>query len=400
MKAAPNKTMKPYCRAPIKGLFQVLDYASDQQWPDLLLAFLVLCRFQQGKIPCTTGGANSISKYLGVSRKRATQLFETLQKIASGPLPQDHVLLQPEVWRSMVSDVDGKSIPDKKGKFPFIVIVPDPHGSYLYFPAIFFDGTGRGTSHPPIQRLRSIYPKPTCLDAIKLLMLLYLHYDLEMHGGCDPRTFCYSWVKKGEWGKKGEGAFGYYGKKQDGRMTWHFFLVGQQGRTLHINQEFLVTVTQGDQDRFLEAFRHLREQNLVYEVGYVFEDNPMEKAGGEPLYPIWVFDQYLRDRAKELDSGLGGLYSDCMNITTRSGLMDEFYHDWKQSIFEPYELAGCASNMFAIAAPTIQACVLSVIRPRYYASTSANTQGYLQDVNRAHYWKNQLKTAFTNEYAF
>lgn len=141
---------------------------------------------------------------------------------------------------------------------------------------------------------------------------------------------------------------------------------------------------EGDERRFRQAFEHLSQLHLLYEIAMVFDDDPLVNPGAEMMYPLYVWDQAIRDKAKSERSGLGGLYNEAFDRLDRSAIGEHIRYF---TFSDDSTRSRSGSGFFVYGADCREAKVLSVYRLKYRPHTKDTGAGVDTKRERTAAWK-------------
>ena len=79
----------------LKVLWKLLTHFRGDEWVVPILAYLVLCKHQQGGKAFTTAGTLVIAKVLGVTRYRAEKLIRELEQVQWGASQEQAIVSHP-----------------------------------------------------------------------------------------------------------------------------------------------------------------------------------------------------------------------------------------------------------------------------------------------------------------
>ncbi len=171
-------------------------------------------------------------------------------------------------------------------------------------------GAGKGT--PPLRKLiNDICLKHERLDAINLLLHLYFHHRLVECGGVDPSLICRRWHEVNKIEIPAEA----HHRTREG-LNW--FGVVQRTPELKFSDE-LVSLFDGSHQRCLRGADPSERLHLLHESAMVFDEDPLASNRTEALFPLYVYDSYIREKSEEAIP-VGGLSEHAANALARSGL--------------------------------------------------------------------------------
>jgi hypothetical protein len=351
-------------------------------WEDALLGYIVLARYSQPKNNyITTAGAPAISHKLGITRHKADQVLATLKSVRWGDQPQEAAMVDYRTWLSASAQEPVKL----KGRYP-VKVLPHYGDTRIYMPNSLVDGIGQGTASPPLMQLREIQPKRDRLDAIRLLLTLYEEHSYLDYGGVNPKLAHRPWVYTGSL-FDGYFELGYQGSSPTHSRTFHFWMIQKCPDPVVLGKVFVNRLMGGDERRFRQAFDHLSELYLFYEVAMVFDDDPLVNPNAEMMYPLYVWDRNIREKAKDDSSGLGGLYSHAFDRMDRSYIVEDLRGD---TFSDGAARSSSGSGFYVYGADCREAKVLSVYRLKYLPHTKDTGAGIDAEKERTARWKHSF----------
>jgi hypothetical protein len=242
-----------------------------------LATYLVLAR-GAGKGKETIWGANSCSKYTGMTYYRAKQAIEWLEQ--QGIITKK----SQKEWRlNLDEDEDGVALSNA-----------------------LIEGIGAGKNNPPLARLETIRHcshgmAEARLDTLMVLVHLYRHHLLADCGGVNPRAGIYR-----EW----QPAENSYGTTQTDLIGSNAALYEIQGSNRIVSTKFIaeslfyIDDEAERHERFWDAFNNLKELRWLYEVTQVWSADPHQDSRAEPLYTLYVHDISSRDTDPYLSTAI------------------------------------------------------------------------------------------------
>lgn len=248
-----------------------------------VMSYLVLVRGTSARSKgVTTHGANSIATRSGMTYYRAEQALAWL--VSAGYIER------------LADDTDQ---PNKKRKARWR-IMEKPDVRELPLANSLLDGIGRGKEHPPLERIYSdvrlgkhLVKADARLDALMVLLRLYLHHSLADFGGVNPRSGVFrQWVATEN----------SYGEKvvdlEDTNAALYEIQGGNQMVYGQFSAEALFYVMDETERevRFWDAFRNLSRFGFVYEAIQVWSADPEKDKKAEPLYTLYVKDRHAREQ--------------------------------------------------------------------------------------------------------
>jgi hypothetical protein len=259
-----------------------------------IMSYLVLARHTQGRGEwqrmLSTSGAKAIHNKTGIPYRKAVRSLEWLEKA---------VLITPinEVTKQKLP-----SLPEYFGKVKtrattIRCVLHDFPEPLIYLANTLVDGTrGAGEKCPPLMRIMDEIPisnhfkkAETRLDAIMLLLHLYLHHELDEFGGVNPHTAIY-----GKWEHISDAIENLppvYHPLQKFAITKG----NTTTKTRFINDTlFYISNEETRCKRFWNALDNLRTLGFLYEVIQLWDDNPFTVKGAEILYPLYILDRHAR----------------------------------------------------------------------------------------------------------
>lgn len=246
--------------------------------------FLVLARHATGfgiggYEPYTLSGAgvNSIHEKAGVSEETARGVIERLQSYG---------VIRP-------------AAADEKNAFGFARWVILQGALDLSLPHAFTDGLKRNAAVSPLRRVRAvkvdepyisqmadISANELRLDALMVLLHVYMNTRMEDFGGLNPQCAYRSWTTKSQTEKASAIRWGAEPAKETSAY-WSFtnqcmqHVVGQGSKTL---------VEAARSNRFWNAWRHIKGSGLVYEAVTLFDVPPGSNASARAEFTLRVND--------------------------------------------------------------------------------------------------------------
>ena len=345
---------------------------------DAVLGYLVLSKHVDPKTRITTAGANAIANKLGLTRHKADQVLTQLKEIRWGEQPTDAAIVDYRVW----ADIHSDEVVKLGGRYP-VKVLPIYGEKRIYMPNSLVDGIGAGKEAPPLMRIREIQPKQHRLDAIRLFLKLYEEHSYLDYGGVNPKMVHREWQYTGFMSDR-HSELGYRGPSPTDSRTFHFWIIQKPSGSVLPGKLFLDQCMAGDEGRFQQAFKHLAELHLLYEVAMVFDADPLGTPEAEAMYPLYVWDRAIREKADKDNSGLGGLYREAFNRLDRSGLVS----DLRYAIFaDDSARTRVGTGLFVYGAYSQEAKVLSVYRLKYLPITKDTGAGFESERVRTAAWK-------------
>ncbi len=335
------------------------------------LAYIVLARHSKGGCLITTAGEGAIRNCFGGSRHKADKLIKVLRKTQWGSGDQDVALLDTGVWNHLT----GNSLP-LYGNNIRTKVLPVPEGPRVWLPNDLVDGVGAGKNNPPLRKIMDHLPKPDRADTLWLLLKLYENHSLLDYGGIDPA------ILRNPWECYKEGQFvedipvGLLETK-GGLFFCSAIPPETPAKNPHTNNLFISEVTKGDSERFWAALANLRKLNLIYEVAMVY-DGDVTHPESNPLYPLYVFDRYRRNKAKEKGGLPSGLASDMLSAAV--GVLGDIH----RNVF-------CVGKrLFVYVSETENAEVCNIMRLQYLPRTEDMVAGEQQEEHQINLWRKRL----------
>jgi hypothetical protein len=244
-----------------------------------LATYLVLAR-GAGKGKETIWGANSCSKYTGMTYYRAKQAIEWLEQ---------------------------QGIITKKSQKEWALNIDDDEDGVALSNALI-EGIGAGRNNPPLARLENIKHSShgmaeAKLDTLMVLIHLYRHHLLADCGGVNPRAGIYR-----EW----QPAENSYGTTQIDLIGSNAAIYEIQGNNKIVSTKFIaeslfyIDDEAERHERFWDAFNNLKELRWLYEVTQVWSSDPHQDSRAEPLYTLYVHDLSSRDTDPYLSKAIHG----------------------------------------------------------------------------------------------
>ena len=352
--------------------------AEHTNWADAVLGYLVLSKHVNPESRVTTAGAPAIANKLGLTRHRADQVLAQLKEVRWGEQPTDAALVDYRVWAETHPEGAGKL----GGRYP-VKALPIYGENRIYMPNTLVEGIGAGKEAPPLMRVREIQPKQHRLDALRLLLKLYEEHSYLDYGGVNPKIVRREWQYTGFLTDRYM-ELGYRGSSPTDSRTFHFWIIQKPSGSVLPGKLFLDQCMDGDECRFQQAFKHLEELHLLYEVAMVFDADPLRNPGAEAMYPLYVWDRTIREKADKDNSGLGGLYREALNRLDRSGLESDF----RYAIFaDEAARTRAGTGLFVYGADSREAKVLSVYRLKHLPLTKDTGAGFEAERLRTAAWR-------------
>ena len=194
---------------------------------------------------------------------------------------------------------DDTDQPNKKRKARWRIL-ENPDGLELPLANSLLDGIGRGIGHPPLERIynnvslgKHLVKADARLDALMVLLRLYLHHSLADFGGVNPRSgvFANGWRPRTTLGEKVMDLEGtnaaLYEIAGGNQMVYGKFSA---------EALFYVTDEAEREVRFWDAFHNLSRFGFVYEAIQVWSADPEKDKKAEPLYTLYVKDRHAREQ--------------------------------------------------------------------------------------------------------
>lgn len=348
-----------------------------------LMAYMVLSRGVnvRGSKRISTHGANSISTRTGMSYRTAEAALDTVEQIGIAHKAGDKT--------------DAASPKKHHARW---ILQDEPIDVYLA--NSLTDGIGQGKQNPPLMRIYNQVSLGTNglmsdarLDAVMVLVHLYLHQDMQGCGGVNPRVGIYrEWTAAHSWGAADEDI-------ADGRASSVTDIEGTNAALYEIEggnnvmftkfaAEALFYVADADErnSRFWSAFHNLRRLGFLYEVTQVWSGNPNGTNGkkAEPLYTLYIHDRHAREAEPYLQT-------DIHKAAFRTGAMDrmtEFADEFNES--------GESNILFTdrfrfIAAKKVGGFPIGIYRLRFRPKTRDVGLGIEAEQHRVAQWAATLK---------
>lgn len=265
----------------ILNLLQVDRMVQQGAGAEEVMAYLVLVRGTSSRSKgVTTHGANSIATRTGMTYYRAEQALDWLASV--------------DYTEKLVDDTDQ---PNKKRKARWRIL-ENPDVLELPLANSLLDGIGRGKAHPPLERIynnvslgKHLVKADARLDALMVLLRLYLHHSLADFGGVNPRCGVFrQWVATEN----------SYGERvvdlEDTNAALYEIEGGSKMVYGKFSAEALFYVTDEAERRvrFWDAFYNLSRFGFVYEAIQVWSADPEKDKKAEPLYTLHVKDRHAR----------------------------------------------------------------------------------------------------------
>ncbi len=373
------------------GNFFIVSYpvlrniARQTQWAECLLAYLVLAKHKQWNRNITSAGAWAIAQKLQMTRAKADEIVETLKRVSIGDNGENAVM-EPGDW----SKISREEVASRVRTFPAKVLPPcGDDTDMVALPNVLIDGLGKGMSQPPVVKMIKM-DRDHRLDAVSLLLALYRHNRYADYGGINPACLSETWNAEGD-AIDGLVYLGLKGRKRDNGIDWRFWVVSPEGR-LRASDSFIEEATRGNGDALVRALEHLKDLNLIYRVAMVYDGDPLKSPQVEPLYPLFVYDRHIREKARQEGSGRGGLASEALNCLNRSCIASD--EDPNYAIFSEHQITGSGSGLFVYAGQCDDCHVSTVYRLRYQPHTRDIVMGTEAEHDRLSVWKQRLHNAF------
>lgn len=356
----------------ILNLLQVERMVQQGAGAEEVIAYLVLVRGTSARSKgVTTHGANSIATRSGMTYYRAGQALDWLA--SAGYIEQ------------FTDDTDQ---PNKKRKARWR-IMENPDVLELALANSLLDGIGRGKENPPLERIYSnvslgkhLVMADARLDALMVLLRLYLHHSLADFGGVNPRSGMFrQWVATEN----------SYGEKVINLEDTHAALYEIEGGSEMVYGKFsaealfYVADESERRVRFWDAFYNLSRFGLVYEAIQVWSANPEKDKKAEPLYTLYVKDRHAREQDPYLSREIH-------NTAFRFGALEahiEFY-DVEDGLDESRNIIGTGRFRF-IAGRKSGGFPVGIYRLRFRPHTRDTSKGMAAERRRVDEWGRCLR---------
>ena len=381
----------------------VIEAIADHDRAALVLAYLALKRYQQrNNRDVTTGGRNALGRVLGISQRRAMKLMDELRCIAWGPDHHETALVDAHDWNAVCGE--GEAVPlGHPGAGKGSNKVMPPCGSdFIYLPnQLTTVSTSKEFS--PLGQLYRIRDKTVRHHATLLMLALYDHLDMQHFGGTDPaETVFIPWRYEGKSRPVSSDyplTLGYMGQAK-GLHFWgvDFRAKDENYWSEHFTRshwDFIETITGETREtgskQFWKAYRALDDLGLVFHAAMVFDADPETDPDAEILYPLWIFNKAEKVRLDKRGFHEGGLAKEVQLMARRTGVDEEL----EEVITEVFSTAdGLDSEpmgFFVVAAPSHDAKVVGILRPRFIPNTMDGQAGWASIREKSAEWAERLK---------
>ena len=352
----------------ILNLLQVDRMVQQGAGAEEVMAYLVLVRGTSSRSKgVTTHGANSIATRSGMTYYRAEQALDWL---ASGGYIEQ-----------LVDDTDQ---PNKMRKARWRIL-ENRDVLELALANSLLDGVGRGKKHPPLERIynnvslgRHLVMADARLDALMVLLRLYLHHSLADFGGVNPRCGVFrQWV----------GTENSYGEKmmdlEDTNAALYEIEGGDEMVYVKFSAEALFYVTDETERevRFWDAFHNLSRFGFVYEAIQVWSADPEKDKKAEPLYTLYVKDRHAREQEPYLSREIH-------NAAFRCGALDAHLEFFVEDDSRNINRTG---RFRFIAARKSGGFPIGIYRLRFRPHTRDTSKGMAAEQRRVSEWAQCLR---------
>lgn len=261
--------------------------------------FLVLARHATGlsvagfdPYKLSGAGINSIHEKAGVSEENARGVMERLKEggFIRPVSPETRKAYGHARWEVMQGKLD------------------------LDLPHVFVDSPKGVNATSPMKRVKDtkVYPRYAAalkglsdtelrLDALMLLLAIYLHTDMDAYGGLDPKCAFRKWEIQSQVPKK-EGI--RWGAEPDKNTTTAYVAFMAECLQHDAKVSAKATLTQPQKDRFWNAWHHLQEVGLIYEAVSLFDTDPESNGRARQLVSIRINDFHAGSISKTGDPSL------------------------------------------------------------------------------------------------
>lgn len=359
----------------ILNLLQVERMAQQGAGAEEVMAYLALVRGTSARSKgVTTHGANSVATRSGMTYYRAEQALDWL---ASGGYIE-----------KLADDTDQPNM-KRKAKWR---IMENPDVLELPLANTLLDGIGRGKEHPPLERIynnvslgKHLVKADARLDALMVLLRLYLHHSLADFGGVNPRSGVFrQWAATEN--SDGEKVIDL----DDTNAALYEIEDGNQIVYGKFSAEALFYVTdETERDvRFWDAFHNLSRFGFVYEAIQVWSADPQKDKKAEPLYTLYVKDRHARAQDPYLSREIH-------NTAFRLGALDPYieFSDpdvEEDDLDESRNIVGTGRFRF-IAARKSGGFPIGIYRLRFRAHTRDTSKGMAAEQRRVSEWAQCLR---------
>lgn len=364
------------------------EIASQTQFVDAVLGYLVLRKSAQGGKELCTAGAPSIAKSLGVTRYKADEILKLLRSVKWGDGPEDCVITTPETWNKATGD----KVPEIIRRYP-VKVLPACGEEQIALPNTFVDGLEGYEEYSPVRQLRELDPKADRLDVVRLLLKLYQHQSLVDYGGVDPKVIYRGWQDQGSVSPGYQEHFarpvalGYLGGDFSAGDNLHYWLA-QPREGCQASPSLLLHIG-GTEARFWKLLGHLQKLRLFYEVAVVFDADPLQSLSAEPCYPLYTFDRQAREEQAEL--GLGGLALKIQDYAAETGFLRRKHLEDLPAAIDLHTKEPVA-GLFLFAAPNQTARLITILRLRFRAHTQDTGEGIERERGKIEKWTRCFST--------
>ena len=275
---------------------------------EAILGYIVLSRHTKGKGTdagkFTAAGTQAIAEKVGLTRTKAEKALTWLSTHYPSLSPRDKKI--PFIVSADEARKKSPHIPahfgQARAKHTQIRWVLNPGENLLYLANALVDGLGRGKENPPLQRIYNqvkpdfaagISMSAARLDVVMVLLHLYRHHDLEGCGGVNPRACVYR-----EWDLVADADYENAVQPIEGTNAILYAIEGGSRRLFPSFAREALSYVEEDKERntrFSCAFHNLQRLGLLYEVLVIWDSNPIENSGAEPLYTLYIHDRHARE---------------------------------------------------------------------------------------------------------
>jgi hypothetical protein len=364
----------------------------------LVLAYLTLkCGQQKHDNKVVTWGRNKLMNVLGVSQRHAMKLMDELRGIAWGPGHHQTAVVDARDWNAVCTKDELVPIGHPGGGNGSNKVMPPLGDDYIYLPNQLTEKAD-SKEYSPLGQLSRISDKAVRYHATMLLLALYDHLDMQHFGGADPGETVYiPWRYEGQsYPVSGDYplTLGYMGKAEklhfwgvdfraDDSAAWSQSLTTTSWKFIEaITGETAKTGA----DQFWAAWSALRKLGLAYHAAMVFDADPVKDPDAELLYPLWIFNKAERKRLNDRGSHEGGLAKEVQLMARRTGVDDEL----EEAVIAVFSAAAGMSDepmgFFVVAAPSKDAKVFGILRPRFIPNTGDGQAGWASIRDKSARW--------------
>lgn len=368
--------------------FEVCRQIADHGSAELLAAYLILARSQQGNQQgLTTAGGKAIARFLLCSRNRGPLYLEKLKELSWGSTINEVAVVDTEKFNKE----KGTNFQTKKGLFETHVL-PYPEAD-MALPNILVEGfEGK---EPFLTRIldkgRSAQQRR---DMLVLLLGLYRHLDILEYGGIDPITGISDiWdpYDSTNFSNDEEGQDGFLGQlalKDEGPLDFLavYLTTGRRfGHQLARDCGFWDgpdDATESAKRPAFDALDKLGQLGLVISTPMVFDSSPED--GGRLLYPLWIANQNEREHTiKKYGENAEGLARAAHNAAARANFLDSLEF-WNEAAGPDGSTEG-GSGVFIFAVPDL-GNIVGVIRPKLLPGDEDSIAGLARLSKKADAW--------------